>query len=148
MRSQYPHTEELYTASRHPAARRRHVRQVWLQIALPLILGTALGGFGLYALLTSQAGTATRASQLATVVLAIPLLVMGLVILLALVAAIYLLGRSMRWIPEHTIYVHRWLQQANTAILRGADYAAKPMLAAQSWANAFSRIFDRSKRLR
>lgn len=145
MRSQYPHTEELYTAARHPAARRRHVREVWLQIALPLILGTALAGVGLYALLTAQAGTATRASQLATVLLAMPLLLMGVVLLVALVAAIYLLARAMRWIPQHTIYVHRWLEQANTAILRGADIAAKPMLAAQSWANAFSRFFNRNR---
>lgn len=145
MRSQYPHTEELYSANRHPVARRRHVRQVWLQIALPLVLGTALGGLGLYALLTAEAGNATRASQLATVVLAIPLLLMGVVILIALIAATYLLARTMRWIPEHTIYVHRWLQQANSAILRGADYAAKPMLAAQSWANAFNRVFRRNR---
>lgn len=145
MRSQYPHTEELFVAKHHPAARRRHVRQVWLQIVLPLVLGTALGGLGLYALLTAEAGNATRASQLATVVLAIPLLLIGVILLVALVAAIYLLARTIRWIPEHTIYVHRWLQQANSAILRGADYAAKPMLAAQSWANAFSKVFRRDR---
>jgi len=145
MRSEYPHTEELYLSTRHPVARRRHIRQVWLQIVLPLVLGTALGGLGLYALLTAEAGNATRASQLATVLLAIPLLLIGIILLVALVAAIYLLARVMRWIPEHTIYVHRWLGQANTAILRGADYAARPMLAAQSWANAFSRIFRRNR---
>lgn len=145
MRSHYPHTEELYTSTRHPAAHRRHVRQVWLQIALPLFLGIALGGVGLYALLAAETGTATRASQLATILLAIPLLLIGIVILAALVVAIYLLARAMRWVPEHTIYVHRWLQQANVAILRGADYAAKPMLAAQSWANALSRIFKRER---
>lgn len=145
MRRDPLYSEDLFGAARHPLARRRHVRQVWLQIALPLGLGGLLGGVGLYALLAANVGNAARAAQVATLFLAIPLILIGVILLVALVAAIYFTGRAMRWIPEHTIYLHRWLQQANHAILRGADYAAKPMLAAQSWGQALRRVFQRER---
>jgi hypothetical protein len=81
----------------------------------------------------------------ATLFLAIPLILIGVILLVALVAAIYFTARAMRWIPEHTIYLHRRLQQANHAVLLGADYAAKPMLAAQSWGEALRRVFQRER---
>ena len=145
MSTPYPFSDEIFTEERHPVARRRHVREVWLQIALPLVLGALLGGLGLYALLTAQAGNVTRASQLATIVLTIPLLALGVVLLVALVAASYLLGRAMKWIPAKAIYAHRLAQRATQAAVRTADLAARPVLAIESWANAISRMLNRRK---
>jgi hypothetical protein len=138
MRSQYSYSEDVFAEERHPSAKRRHVREVWLQIALPLIIGVALGGLGLFALLSATPGNVTRASQLATVVLAIPLLLMGLIFLIVVVAGIWLLGEAMNWIPSKTIYVHRFMQRANQAAQRGADLVARPVLAVESWSKALS----------
>lgn len=141
MRSPFSFSDELFGEERHPAAHKRHVREVWLQIGLPLVIGIALGGAGLFALLSGRASTVTQASQLATVLLAIPLLVMGVVILVVLVAGIWMLGEAMNWIPRKTIYVHRLMDQANQAAQQSADLVARPVVAIQSWGTALGNLW-------
>lgn len=122
---------------------RRHRRELWLQILLPLVLGAALGGFGLFALLNANTGNVTRAAELATVLLAIPLIVMGVIFLVAIVALIYVLGVAMKWIPTKTVYAHRLMDRVNSVAQRGATLAAQPLIVLDSWSNALSRTFKR-----
>jgi hypothetical protein len=136
----------LFSEKVNIGTRRRHNREVWLQILLPLLLGIALGGLGLAALLGGGGGSVQRGAELATVLLAIPLLVMGVIFLAAIVAMIYAVGLAMNWIPQKTVYAHRFMDQVANFAQRGADLAARPLIALESWSSAISHLTQRRLR--
>lgn len=133
----------LFNEKVNIGTQRRHRRELWLQILLPLIAGVALGGLGLFALLNANIGNVTRASELATVLLAIPLIVMGMIFLVVIVALIYVLGVALKWIPTKTVYAHRLMDRVNSVARQAANLAAQPVIALDSWSNALSHTFKR-----
>jgi hypothetical protein len=133
----------LFNEKVNIGAQRRHRREVWVQILLPLALAVALGIVGLVALLNANTGNVTRASQLATILLALPLLVMGIIFVVVLVAAIYALGVAMKWIPTKTVYVHRLMERVNHVAQRTANLAAQPVIALESWSSALARTLKK-----
>jgi hypothetical protein len=127
----------------NPRTRKAHRIQVFFQIVLPLLLGTALATWGLLALVNGRTGNLTSLSQIATMVLAIPVVLIGLVVLLLVVALIFLLGRLMHWLPPRTAQVQRGMNALSSRVVAAADGVAKPVIAAESWLNAINNVIRR-----
>jgi hypothetical protein len=130
---------------RNPKTKRSHQIQFAWQILLPLFLGTGLGVFGLFALLSASSGNVERSAQLATIVLALPVLIIGIVLFLFIVVLIYMLGRLIGWIPPQAYRVQRGARGVSHGIVRLADMAAKPLILFDSWSHAANKIFKRIK---
>ena len=114
---------------------RRHRRQEWLLIYLPLLIGSvALIGLGAV-LGRAQAAEASTWADAGLVLLLVAALAPGLV-LLALVMAIGVgLWYAIRWLPLPMERGRAWLDRAAREVQRGADLAARPIIAPSgAWA--------------
>ena len=130
---------------RNPQTKRAHRREVWWQIIFPLLLGVALGCAGLYALLSGRFGDVQNAAGLATILIIVPIMVIGVVLFLLSAGLIFALGRAMHWIPTQTIKAQRLAKDASNQVARGANMLAGPLLFFDSWANAVSSVFKRRR---
>lgn len=122
-------------------ARRKHRKESFWQIGLPTLLGLGLVGYAVYRLL--QAGSSEQAAQAAIVLLAIPLLVLGLALLVVLVLLIVGVGKLSEWLPQQTVRVLDLVENMNAGAQRSAHWAARPFLAIESWRAALGRLFKR-----
>ena len=128
---------------RNASARRQHNRETWLQILLPLLLGAGLLiGVSVLAV-SSRGGDPGPLSQVATILLAILMMAIGLIILVILLASIVAVARVMGWLPPTAYRLQQSLNQVRDQIVRGTDQAARPVLAVESWAKAAERTLGR-----
>lgn len=134
-------TGELMHAPRNPHTAHAHRREVWWQILLPLLLGIALGGIGLYALFSGRFGNVQNAAELATVLLIAPFVIIAVLLFVVTVVLIYVIGRAMHWIPTQTVHAQRLAEQVSSGVVKGANALAGPLLFVDSWATSLSRLF-------
>lgn len=99
--------------------------------------------WGLTALMGAQAGNITRMSQIATIVMMVPLILVGLVLLALTIVLIYLLGRLMNWLPPQTFRVQRGVQAVSSRVVSTTDTLIAPIIAIQSWLGAANDIIRR-----
>jgi hypothetical protein len=133
------------TAHRNLKSQRAHRWQTFWQIIFPLIAGVALAAWGLTALMGAQAGNVTRMSQIATIVMLVPLVLVGLMLLVVTIALIYLLGRLMNWIPPQTYRVQRGVQAVSSRVVSTTDALLKPFIGVQSWLSAANTVIKRRR---
>ncbi|MGH2582153.1 MAG: hypothetical protein ACRDFQ_04575 [Anaerolineales bacterium] len=126
--------------NRNPRARRRHRIEVFVQIILPLLLGITLIGWLMFWLFTSNANDVASAAQLATVLLAMPLLALGILFTLFAIIMIFLIGKVIAWIPPRTYRVQRIAGEASARIVRLANLAITPLIVIESWVGAANRL--------
>ena len=129
----------------NPRTRRVHRREVWWQLVFPLLLGIFLGGAGLYALFTGRFGNVRNAAGLATIFIAIPIMVIGVLMFILTVVLIFVLGRTLHWIPTQTIKAQRLAENAGRQVARGANLLAGPLLFFDSWASALGSVLRRRR---
>ena len=114
----------------HPSYR-RHRRQVWAQIVLPILLA-ALGVVALIVLVSLSSlrgqGDVGRWAAISTIWLTPPMLIGGLILLAALIAVNYLLGRLTHLIPPYSNLVQRFFYRIEGGAKRAAEVAARPAL--------------------
>ena len=109
----------------------RFIRQVWLQIYLPLFVGILLL-IGLVVLVRRSAvGTASVWADASTVFLLIPVIVIGLLFMLASIALAIGLGYLIGWWPGPIRKGWEVFVQVEAIVRRGADLAVRPMLTAK-----------------
>jgi len=109
----------------------RFIRQVWLQIYLPLFVGILLL-IGLVVLVRRSAvGTASVWADASTVFLLIPVIVIGLLFMLASIALAIGLGYLIGWLPGPIRRGWEVFMQVEATVRRGADLAVRPMLMAK-----------------
>lgn len=124
------------------------MRQIWLQIYLPLFVGMLLLiGLTLF-LRRGAVGTASAWADASTALLLMPVIMLGFLFTLALIALAIGLGYLIGWLPGPIRKGWELLLQVESAVRRGADLAAKPMISAWGlWAslrasvNAVTSIF-------
>jgi len=122
---------------------RAHRRQVIWQIFLPLLLSIVLA-IGLFVLvLLGGSGTIERSAQTATILLSIPMLVLGFIFLFLLVVFSAGLGRLFSWLPPQSFKVQKAAQKLNSGISRVANASRQPFLLFESWGNAINRVLSR-----
>lgn len=121
---------QLPSPADHPTYR-RHRRQLWTQILLPL-LGMMLIILGVI-LLTAVStfrhdGDVERWAAISTMWIVAPLLAAGLLVLLLFVGLIYGMARLLALVPPYTGQAQKIVWRIQGYAKRGADMAAKPVL--------------------
>jgi predicted PurR-regulated permease PerM len=132
---------QLQPEKRNPISQRRHRRETWWQIWFPLLLAIAAVGFGVNYLLDSGAGNTESVSQIATMMLVLPLLVIGIILLVLLGGLIYGIASLMNWLPPNAFWLQRQIQRINHRVLQATNIAAEPILRLESWSSALRRVF-------
>jgi hypothetical protein len=133
------------TVHRSLKSQSAHRWQTFWQIIFPLVAGVGLAAWGLTALMGAQAGNVTRMSQIATVVMLVPVLLIGVVLLVITIALIYLLGRVMNWIPPQTYRLQRGVQAVSSRVISTTDALMRPVIGLQSWLHAANTLIKRRR---
>ena len=133
----------ILPAKANPRSQRRHRRELWWQIWFPLLIAVAAIVFGVNFLLNNGGGNTENISQIATMLLILPLLVIGIILLALLVALIYGLAMLMNWLPPNAYWLQRQIQRINHRVMQATNIAAEPVLRLESWSSALRRVFRR-----
>lgn len=123
-----------------------HRKQRSMQIILPVILSTVLlvGLIVLICISTfNQGGDVGRWAAISTIWIIIPVLFAGLITLIILIGLIYLMARALQGLPYYTGIAQDYVYKARGYIIRGADIAAKPILALDGWLESIKAFFGR-----
>ena len=123
-----------------------HRKQRSMQIILPVILSTVLlvGLIVLISIATfKQGGDVGRWAAISTIWIIIPVLFAGLITLIILIGLIYLMARALQGLPYYTGIAQDYVYKARGYIIRGADMAAKPILALDGWLESIKAFFGR-----
>lgn len=138
MKAQLPHPEHY--------SYQLHRKQRNTQIILPIILSVVVL-VGLIVLISistfNQGGDVGRWAAISTIWIIIPILVAGLITLLVLIGLIYLMARALQGLPYYTGIAQDYVYKARGYIIRGADMAAKPILALDGWLESIKAFFGR-----
>lgn len=129
----------------NPQTRRAHRVQFFWQILFPLVAGILLIGAGFIFLLTSNAGSIERTAQVATVVFAIPLMIIGILFFAVTTLLAFGLGRVIKWLPPQTYRVQRGAQGVSARIVRAINAMIRPVLVIESWLGAANAVFKRNR---
>jgi hypothetical protein len=133
------------TTHRNLKSQHAHRWQTFWQIIFPLVAGVGLAAWGLTALMGAQAGNVTRMSQIATVVMLVPVLVIGIILLVITIVLIYVLGRLMNWIPPQTYRLQLGVHAVSSRVVSTTDAILKPVIGVQSWLSAANTVFKRRR---
>lgn len=130
---------------RNPVTRRAHRVQFFWQILFPLLAGIVLMGAGLLWLLNSNAGSVERTAQVATIIFALPLLLLGIIFFAITALLTFGVGRVIKWLPPQTYRVQRGAQGVSARIVGAVDAMLTPLLAIESWLGAANALFRRRR---
>lgn len=121
----------------NPVTREAYRRQVRAQVYAPLVLGLiVVAGVGAW-LWREGVGSTRVWADAATILLMLPLLVIGLLGLIAVAAAAYALAWLIGWLPGYTHQAQRILTQAQGQLTRASDLAVTPVTVPRAaWAAA------------
>lgn len=125
---------------------RKHRRQTWLHIYLPLLLAGGVGialavVIGLAAF--GESGDSQRWAAISTIWLLFPLLFLGLLFLVVVLAACYLLARALKFIPPYTAKAQSYVSRATRQVKRASDLAVRPVLFVQGIVASLGAIWGR-----
>jgi uncharacterized membrane protein len=131
-----------------PLSYKRHRRQTFNQIVLPVILAASvmIAMIVLVSLATFSAnGDVARWAAISTIWLVIPVILVGLIVLVILIGLIYLMARGLQVIPIYTAIVHDYVAKSRWYITRGAHMLVKPFLVIQSWSAKIRQFFGKGQ---
>ena len=121
---------KLLLSQDHPSYQ-LHRKQMWTQILLPILLAVLV--FIAVIVLTSVAtfrnnGDVGRWAAISTIWLVLPVLIVGLLFLIILLAIIYLLARFISLIPPYSYQAQRFIYRIEGYVKRGTEMIVKPVL--------------------
>lgn len=137
-----PPTEDGRLQLVNQQTRKRYRRQVFLEIWLPLVLVVLLLG-ALLVLFLKGGGSVEGSAQVASIMLAAIIGVLGVFLLIAAIFFIVAVSAALRWLPPHSYRLHVQMRRVNHVLVRGADQVAAPLLLLDSWGSALKRMLDR-----
>jgi FtsH-binding integral membrane protein len=113
------------------ASTRKHRRQLWTQILLPVIVAVLV--FSAVIALLSVAtfrnnGDVGRWAAISTIWLVIPVMMVSLILVVLLGAMIYLLGWVTHIIPPYSYQAQRFARRVEAGVRRTAEIAHRPAL--------------------
>lgn len=138
MKAQLPHPEHY--------SYQLHRKQRTTQIILPVVFGTVIliGMIVLVSLATFKSnGDVARWAAISTIWIVIPILIAGLLLLALLIGLIYLMARALGDLPHYTGIAQDYVYIARGYIVRGADMAAKPIIALGSFVEYIKAFLER-----
>ena len=138
MKAQLPHPEHYSYLV--------HRKQRNTQVILPVVL-SALLMISMIVLISfatfKSGGDVGRWAAISTIWIIIPLLITGLIVLALLIGGIYLMARALSGLPYYTGIAQDYVHKARGYITRGADMAAKPILAINDLVENLKAFFGR-----
>lgn len=138
MKAQLPHPQH-YSYLKH---RKQVVRQIILPVVIAAVLMIAL--IVLISLVTFNSnGDVGRWAAISTIWIIIPAILAGLILLAILVGLIYLMARALSALPTYTGIAQDYVYKAKAYIIRGADMAAKPIIAVDGFIEKIRAFFER-----
>lgn len=138
MKAQLPHPQH-YSYLKH---RKQVVRQIILPVVIAAVLMVAL--IVLISLVTFNSnGDVGRWAAISTIWIIIPAILAGLILLAILVGLIYLMARALSALPTYTGIAQDYVYKAKAYIIRGADMAAKPVIAIDGFVEKIKAFFER-----
>jgi hypothetical protein len=138
MKAQLPHPEHYSYLV--------HRKQRNTQIILPVVLSTLLmaGLIVLICLATfNSGGDVGRWAAISTIWIIIPILLAGLITLALIIGCIYLMACALGALPHYTGIAQDYVYLARSYIIRGADMAAKPILAINGFIESINAFIGR-----
>jgi flagellar basal body-associated protein FliL len=113
------------------ASYRKHRKQAWLQIYVPILIIIILG-FAMAFVMGSSAmkgqGDSQRWAAISTIWLVVPILIFSLVVIALLVSGIYLMMRLLKLIPPYSAKAQYLVNQTVQKTRYYADQSVKPVL--------------------
>lgn len=91
----------------------------------------------------NQGGDVGRWAAISTIWIVIPVILAGLIFLAVLIGLIYLMARAMSGLPYYTGIAQEYVFKAEAYIKRGANMAAKPIIAINGWREAIKAFFEK-----
>lgn len=120
---------------------RSHRREMFWQVWLPLLAGVALSGVLAYLLVAAGRDSLERGAQAAVILLAVPVIFMGIGLLVALLLLNSSIGKLARWLPKQTLRAQQAAESLNSGTQRTADAVAAPFVAVEAWGTALRRLW-------
>jgi len=127
----------------NPLTARKHHREFWGQILIPIFLLFALIFAGAYFLLLRNSASIGNMAQIGSMLMLLPIILATIIFIFLCIALIYLLAIIMKWIPPKANQVQKIIFRINHRAKKAADLAAEPLIFIESWANAVRKTFDR-----
>jgi len=130
----------------NPVTRAAHRRDYRRRVLLPLIgFMFVLVGVAVTFILV-PVGDVTTWSQIATIMLILLALIIGLIVLAILGALVYLVSYILGILPGYTRMAQDGIETIKTQAIKGADIAAEPVIQVQSFLAVVNAIFGRKQR--
>jgi len=132
-------------AIRNPEAYRRHKKDVFWQITLPLVIACLLViSLAVWTGLAASSGAdLSRAANTSLMLLILPVFFVSLVVLVILIALLVGVLWLLKKIPYYAMKIQTVLLSVRETISKAADGAAKPFIWTQSLLEAVKKIFGR-----
>jgi hypothetical protein len=128
------------------ASYRRHRRQVWIQILLPVILACLIG-IALIVLISlstfNEGGDVGRWAAISSMWLMLPAMVAESIVVVALSALIYVLGRISGLIPRYSLRGQQIVRGVEAGTKRAGEMIRQPMLAVRGLGSLVRSRFER-----
>lgn len=107
---------------------RRHRREVWWQVFLPLLLGVLLIGLLSGGLVVNGVRDTSTWADISMIWLILPVCFLGLIPFALVVALIVGATLGLQRLPPLALLVQQTMKQIEDGVQRGADRAAEPVL--------------------
>jgi predicted PurR-regulated permease PerM len=133
----------IYLPRVNEKTRRAHQRQTFWQILLPVFLGILFAVTLIVLVIRGGEGSIERSAQTATIMLSIPLMVIGLVFLSLMILFSLMLGRLIKWLPPKSFQVQKMAKRISAGVEQVSHASEQPFLLFESWGEALSRVFQR-----
>ena len=127
----------------NPLTARRHRREFWGQILVPIIFLFALIVAGVYFLLSRNSVSIANMAQIASMLMMLPIIFATIFLFILSIAMIYLLAILMKWIPPKANQIQNVISRITYRIKQSADIASEGIIFIESWAKAVRKTFDR-----
>lgn len=115
-------------------------RQVWLQIYLPVFSGFFILGILVASLSLNQKGTASDFADASLTIILIPLLGLGLILLVLIIALSYLVARMVGCLPTPMSRIYSKIKMLDQSTRRFARIISRPFMVPSAVAAAIAAV--------
>ena len=135
-----------FPPSENHASYRKHRKQAWLQIYVPILIIIILGlamAFVIGSSAIRGQGDSQRWAAISTIWLVIPVLIFSLVILALLVSGIYLMMRLLKLIPPYSAKAQYLVNRTAQKTRYYSDLTVRPVLFLEGVIASIKEFFRR-----
>ena len=133
------------SSDRNPVTRKRHRREVLLQITVPVSIGAII--LLVLAVLVTQGGASNASvwADISLIWLIIPVLIFSLILAIFMAGITYAVVYLIGVLPYYFYQAHEWLIAFGIQVKRAGDTVVEPIIRVQAF-NASLRSLGRRKR--